>query len=75
MMSDRERWIVYPLLFFAWVMGFRATYMTSERLQSATIECQNLIVSDNLVTKRINGRTPLTVGLEVPAEVSEPTAP
>ena len=71
-MSDRERWIVYPLLFFAWIMGFRATYMTSERLQSSTIECNNLVVSDNLIAKRINGQAPSNLGWEAQLEALRP---
>jgi len=26
-MSDRERWVLYPLLFFSLVLGLRASYL------------------------------------------------
>ena len=43
-MTNRERWIVYPLLFYALVMGFRATYQDPLEFRCRTIECQQLKV-------------------------------
>ncbi len=54
-MSDRERWIVYPLLFFSLVMGLRLTYVNPYEFRCRTIECQSLQVEDNLQVGRING--------------------
>jgi hypothetical protein len=48
-MTNRERWIVYPLLFYALAMGFKATYQDPLEFRCRTIECQDLIV------KFING--------------------
>ena len=43
-MSDRERWIVYPLLFYALVMGWKATYRDPMEFRCRPIECQQLKV-------------------------------
>jgi predicted enzyme related to lactoylglutathione lyase len=43
-MSDRERWIVYPLLFYALVMGWKSTYRDPMEFRCRTIECQQLKV-------------------------------
>ena len=45
MMSDRERWIVYPLLFAALAMGGFNRMKTSTRLTCHEIECNRLIVT------------------------------
>lgn len=52
-MSNRERWIVYPLLFYALVMGFKATYQDPLEFRCRTIECQQLNV------RMINGTSVL----------------
>lgn len=52
-MSNRERWIVYPLLFYALVMGFKATYRDPLEFRCRTIECHQLNV------RMINGTSVL----------------
>jgi hypothetical protein len=44
-MSDRERWVLYPLLFFSLVLGLRASYLDPWSFRCREIECQNLKVS------------------------------
>ncbi len=56
-MSDRERWIVYPLLFYALVMGFKSTYQDPMEFRCRTIECQSLKVQS------INGSDARAVSL------------
>ncbi|MCA9196693.1 MAG: hypothetical protein KDA87_04115 [Planctomycetales bacterium] len=48
-MSDRERWIVYPLLFFSLIQGLRASY----RSDFPEIECHQLLVKSVDGQKRI----------------------
>ena len=50
-MTNRERWIVYPLLFYALAMGFKASYQDPLEFRCRTIECQQLNV------RMINGST------------------
>jgi hypothetical protein len=52
-MNNRERWIVYPLLFYALVMGFKSTYRDPLEFRCRTIECQQLNV------RMINGSAAL----------------
>ena len=44
-MSNRERWIVYPLLFFAFLMGARDEYAKPDRLDCNLISCRRLTVT------------------------------
>lgn len=60
-MSNRERWILYPLLFFALMLGLRATYLDPWQFRCREIECQNLKV------QTING-LPYTTAPEAVAE-------
>jgi hypothetical protein len=64
-MSNRERWIVYPLLFYALVMGFKATYQDPLEFRCRTIECQQLNV------RMINGTSVLAA--LVPKAAHTPT--
>src|SRR4029079_13812896 len=43
-MNDRERWIVYPLLFLALCVSFRNQFV--DRSFFKTIICQELVVGD-----------------------------
>lgn len=43
-MSDRERWIVYPLLFFALLLGARDRIAPPNPLACQRLECQSLVV-------------------------------
>lgn len=43
-MSNRERWILYPLLFFSLMLGLRATYLDPLEFRCREIECQSLTV-------------------------------
>ena len=43
-MSDRERWIVYPILFFAVSLGLRNNGGFRGTVDFETIECSNLLV-------------------------------
>ena len=52
-MTTRERWTVYPLVFLALGLAFRAALLSEERLAEAPeefaagrIECRELIVRD-----------------------------
>ena len=54
-MSNRERWIIYPLLFYALVMGFKSTYRDPMEFKCRTIEC------DNLKVRSINGGTAFAI--------------
>jgi hypothetical protein len=54
-MSDRERWIVYPLLFLA--IGASLRDKLFDRTTSKSIVCQELIVVDD----NHNGRQPVRV--------------
>lgn len=42
-MTERERWIVYPLLFLA--LGAALRDKLSEHVQTKTIECQELVIN------------------------------
>jgi hypothetical protein len=44
-MSDRERWIVYPLIFFAFLLGARDKYFKPERAEYESISCRRLTVT------------------------------
>jgi|GEM_PF-4195513 len=44
-MSDRERWIVYPLLFFSLFMGARQYYHESDEAHLRSISCNELTVN------------------------------
>lgn len=47
-MSDRERWIVYPLICFAFLLGARDKYVQPQQAEFRTVRCQELqIVSDS----------------------------
>lgn len=43
-MSNRERWILYPLIFFSLMLGLRATYLDPLQFRCREIECQSLTV-------------------------------
>lgn len=45
MMSERERWIVYPLLFLAVFLGWRNQMPRSGDLDCQSIRCQRLLVT------------------------------
>ena len=55
-MSIRERWIVYPLLFLAILMGTRDALVPSSRQSFHSVECQELVV------RNINGEPLVTLG-------------
>ena len=49
-MNERERWIVYPLLFFALGAGLRDKFtqqVTTDRLFAGKIACEELVVYDS----------------------------
>jgi hypothetical protein len=49
-MSERERWIVYPLLFFALGAALRDKFtqtVHTEELRASKIECEELVVLDS----------------------------
>ncbi len=59
-MTDRERWIVYPLLFFALLMGIRIQLVTPDDIRCEKVTCQELRVRDlngQLAALLIGGRT------------------
>ena len=43
-MSDRERWIVYPLLFFALLLGAKDRIVPPDPLACQRLECQSLVI-------------------------------
>jgi hypothetical protein len=47
MMSDRERWIVYPLLFLAIGFGLKSQWPRPDDLECRSVRCKNIVV-DNL---------------------------
>ncbi len=44
-MSNRERWILYPLLFFALLLGAKATFDRLTQAEFQRIECSALRVN------------------------------
>ena len=54
-MTSRERWTVYPLLFFSLALGFKSNYRNPVEFRCHSIECHSLSVSDNIRVARING--------------------
>jgi hypothetical protein len=69
-MSDRERWIVYPLLFLA--IGASLRDKLFDRTTSKSIVCQELIV----VGEALGGREPVRILARIgSAESSTPQAP
>ncbi len=50
-MSERERWIVYPLLFFA--LGAALRDKLTQRVESRELVCQSLKIVDPLTSNRI----------------------
>ena len=58
-MNERERWIVYPLLFFALGAGLRDKFMqqvTTDRLHAGKIRCEELEIVDSEKPGRIVAR-------------------
>jgi hypothetical protein len=43
-MSNRERWIVYPLIFFAFLMGARDKFLPPEHVSCEDVVCNRLTV-------------------------------
>lgn len=43
-MSDRERWIVYPLLFFSFLLGAKDRIAPPNPLTCGQLECQSLVL-------------------------------
>lgn len=41
-MTNRERWVVYPLLFFSLLMGFKSSYLNPISFNSQEIHCKRL---------------------------------
>jgi hypothetical protein len=81
-MSNRERWIVYPLLFYALVMGFKSTYRDPLEFRCRTIECQNLnvkLINGSAALANPAARSPTNVivlrGAEEVSPSTAPTAP
>ena len=58
-MTNRERWIVYPLLAFALMMGMRSQVQNPLLVRAQKIECTDLQV------KTINGKAPTNQGMGV----------
>ncbi len=58
-MSDRERWIVYPLLGFALMLGFRGASLST--LKCRDVECQSLRVQTINGTAYVPGTTTVIV--------------
>lgn len=55
-MSERERWIVYPLLFFALGAALRDKFtheVRTDRLHAGQIVCEELLVTDSEKPDRI----------------------
>ena len=44
-MSNRERWVVYPLLLFTFLMATRDDYVKPEHFDCASISCRSLVVT------------------------------
>lgn len=58
-MNERERWIVYPLLFFALGAGLRDKFtqqVTTDRLHAGKIRCEELEIVDSEKPDRIVAR-------------------
>lgn len=55
-MSDRERWIVYPLLFFALLLGARDRIAPPNPLECGQLECHSLVL------KSTDNRELITLG-------------
>ena len=68
-MSDRERWIVYPILFFSLMQGFKASYRTD----FPVIECKQLLVKshDGKTRVKISGLDRKSGSIAVYAEGTE----
>lgn len=43
-MSNRERWVVYPLIFFAFLMGARDKFYPLEDVACTTVTCNQLTI-------------------------------
>ncbi len=54
-MSNRERWVVYPLIFFAFLMGARDKFFPPEQLACTAVTCKRLtiVASDGKPAVRI----------------------
>lgn len=48
-MSNRERWVIYPLLFLALGFALKPKFVPPEKFKCRLIECDELIVGRNLV--------------------------
>ncbi len=46
-MSTRERWVVYPLLLFAFLLAARDTIIPRDRIQCSTIACQQMTIQSS----------------------------
>ena len=58
-MTNRERWIVYPLLAFALMMGMRSHFQNPLLVRARSIECSDLKV------RTINGKLAVDQGVTI----------
>ena len=68
-MSERERWIVYPLLFFA--LGAALRDKLFQRIESKEIFCESLKIVDREDPTRLLAK--LSSGREISFDASRPT--
>lgn len=52
-MSNRERWIVYPLLFFAVGLGLKNQVVVPNQAEFLTVRCQELVVESETGAARV----------------------
>jgi hypothetical protein len=55
-MSNRERWVIYPLLLFTFLMASRDKYVKPEHFDCKTVSCRQLLVQS------ASGRALVTIG-------------
>lgn len=55
-MSNRERWVIYPLLLFSFLLAARDKYVKPENVSYATVTCKRLTISSD------EGRPLVTLG-------------
>ena len=55
-MSNRERWIIYPLLFYSMAMGFKANYLSPLEFRCQSIACRKLSVTEAIDTNALHVR-------------------
>ncbi len=51
-MSNRERWVIYPLLFLALGFALKPKFVPPENFKCQSIECDDLLVKDILLARR-----------------------